>query len=56
MVFSIKRFGGATRKLPSDKPKSYPSKLYRTQEDHWIEWLQENNGSGEDDPDPGQAP
>jgi hypothetical protein len=45
-VVSIKKFMQAIQKLPSDKPKETPGKLYKTQKDHWLGWLNEYGGSG----------
>jgi hypothetical protein len=43
---SIKQFIQAIQILPSDKPRSYPGKQFKTQKEHWLGWLGEYDGPG----------
>ena len=45
-AISIKKLAQAIRKLPSDEPRNYPRKWYRTQKEHWLGWLGEYGGPG----------
>ncbi len=43
---NIKEFIIAICGLPSDKPRVYPGKWYRTQKEHWLGWLLDYHGPG----------
>lgn len=46
---SVSWFVEAIRRLPSDDPvppRTLGYNVYRTQKDHWLGWLQPNNGTG----------
>src|SRR5918996_198774 len=43
---SINQFIHAIQKLPSDKPRNYPGKWYKSQKEHWLGWLREYHGPG----------
>lgn len=43
---SIGRFIKAIEALPSDEPRVYPKKWYKTQKEHWLGWLRSYHGPG----------
>lgn len=43
---SIDQFIKAIEKLPSDRPKEYSGKCFKTQKEHWLGWLREYGGPG----------
>lgn len=43
---SIGRFIKAIQALPSDEPRVYPKKWYKTQREHWLGWLRGYYGPG----------
>lgn len=43
---SIAKFIRAIRQLPSDAPRDWPGKWYKTQKQHWLRWLDEYHGPG----------
>jgi hypothetical protein len=43
---SIKQFMNAINHLPSDAPQIRPGIWYKTQKEHWLEWLRGYQGPG----------
>lgn len=50
----VAEFRRAITRLPADKPAAYPGKTYRTQKQHWINWLTYYNTEGAYDRQPGK--
>jgi hypothetical protein len=45
-TISIAQFIQAIKRLPSDEPVDDPGVWYRTQKEHWLEWLKGYHGPG----------
>lgn len=43
---SIAKLIRVIRQLPSDAPRDWPGKWYKTQKQHWLRWLGEYHGPG----------
>jgi hypothetical protein len=45
-TISIAQFIRAIQRLPSDEPQIRPGIWYKTQKEHWLEWLKGYQGPG----------
>ncbi|MCU0880642.1 MAG: hypothetical protein MUF06_22965 [Pirellulaceae bacterium] len=43
---TVRQLRTVIARLPADRPREYPGKLFKTQKEHWLGWLKYYNTEG----------